>query len=236
MFARARAYRYGMLFLSKTRALAFAAALVLLLAACVPLSLASRGAHAASFCVVIDAGHGGVDAGVLGVRSEVRESDLNLQLARLLRERFARAGFCTVLTRTGAGGLYGLPTPGYKKRDMQRRKEIIESASPNLVLSVHQNFFPADPARRGGQVFYRLHSREGEALAASIQQQLNALWGTSLSALAGDYFMLNCTPYLSVIVECGFLSNAQDEAALTDAAFRSKLADAVFAGALAYFA
>lgn len=218
------------------RMVVFALLLAVLLAVCVPVSAASRASLAAPFTVVLDAGHGGVDAGVLGVRTKVKESDLNLQLVRLLCERFSGAGFRAVLTRKTEGGLYGLPTAGYKRRDMAARKEVIEAAAPNIVLSVHQNFFPTDASRRGGQVFYRSGSAEGAALAADIQQRLNALGGGDFSPLAGDYYILNCTGYLSVIVECAFLSNAEDEALLLQEEYRTRLADAVFAGVLAYLA
>ena len=122
-----------MLFFNKKRILACALLLCLLVCACVPLSAFSRAAQALPFTVVIDAGHGGVDGGVLGVRTKVKESDLNLQIAQLLRERFAQAGVRAVLTRTNAGGLYGLATAGYKRRDMERRREIISGADEDGI-------------------------------------------------------------------------------------------------------
>ena len=71
---------------------------------------------------------------------------------------------------------------------------------------------------------------------AGQQERLNALGGNSYSPLAGDYFMVNCTGYPSVIVECGFLSNAADEALLVNEAYRARLADTICAGTLAYLA
>ena len=185
------------------------------------------------FTVVIDAGHGGADPGVIGV-SGTKESEINLAVAKALGEKFRSAGFRVVFTREGEGGLYGAFSSGFKRRDMQKRKEIIESAAPAAVISVHQNSFPAQPSRRGGQVFYNVLSAEGRALAEHIQANLNVLSGKALSALAGDYYMLNCTAYTSVIVECGFLSNAEEERLLADGDYREKLAGAVFMGALAF--
>ena len=52
--------------------------------------------------------------------------------------------------------------------------------------------------------------------------------------LAGDYYILNCTEYTSVICECGFLSSAADEALLVTDDYREKLADAIYRGILAY--
>ncbi len=214
-------------------AAAFTAAAIVLLSLCLS-SVAAGLSSPAIFTVVLDAGHGGVDPGVLGVQTKVKESDLNLMIVRELQEDFENAGFAVVLTRTDEGGLYGLPTDGFTKRDMQERKEIIESAAPRLMISVHQNNFVSDRSRRGGQVFYNGESEEGKALADSIQSRLNALGGCAYSALKGDYYMLNCTQYTSVIVECGFLSNAEDEKLLTSKSYREQLAYEIFTGTLAF--
>ena len=117
---------------------------------------------------------------------------------------------------------------------LEKRREIIQGAQPSVMLSVHQNYFPSDTSRGGGQAFYRMGSTAGQRLARSIQKQLNTLSQKEHSALTGDYFMLECTNYTSVIVECGFLSNAEDEALLTDKGFQEKLAYAIFCGTLAF--
>ncbi len=187
------------------------------------------------YTVVLDAGHGGVDPGVLGITTKTKESDINLAIVKKLARYFADAGFRVILTRKNEGGLYGLPTAGYKRRDMEARRDIIEGAAPNAVISVHQNNFIAGRSRRGGQVFFREGDANGTALANSIQEQLNAMNHRALSALRGDYYMLNCSRFTSVIVECGFLSNAEDEALLLGEEYREKVAQAIFAGALAYF-
>ena len=198
--------------------------------------IASASVPAEAFTVVLDAGHGGLDPGVLGCTSKVKESEINLKIVRELEKLFSGAGFRVVLTRKNAGGLYGLPTNGYKRRDMQKRREIIEETRPNAVISVHQNNFLSDRSRRGGQVFFKLDDAPGKALADGIQAQLNGLSGQELSALRGDYFMLNCTEYPSVIVECGFLSNTEDEKLLLTEEYRREVALAIFKGVLAFFA
>ena len=71
--------------------------------------------------IVIDAGHGGIDGGVVGRVSGVKESDINLSISRCLQKEFEQAGFRVVQTRPTEAGLYGTATAGYKKRDMQKR-------------------------------------------------------------------------------------------------------------------
>lgn len=188
-----------------------------------------------SLTVVIDAGHGGIDVGVNGASTGVKESDINLYITKYLRGYFVDAGFNVVLTRKTEGGLYGTSTKGFKLRDMKKRREIIENCSADMVISIHQNKCPL-PSRRGGIVFYDTNSECGKTLAQSIQNELNKIEDyPTQSALAGDYYMLKCTSSPSVIVECGFLSNKDDEQLLITEKFQKQIAYSIFKGAVAYY-
>lgn len=186
--------------------------------------------------VVIDAGHGGVDKGVVGPAG-TKESDFNLAMSLELAQFMNEAGFKVVMTRIDENGLYGDSLDNFKKRDMAARKKIIEENDPDMVISIHANKFPGD-SRRGAQVFFDAMSESGKELAFDIQNGLNDLngefVGRAYDALSGDYYMLKCSRSPSVIVECGFLSNAEDEKLLNDAGYRRKLAFAVYSGAVAY--
>ena len=188
--------------------------------------------------ILLDAGHGGVDGGVVGKTSRVKESDLNLAIVYKLKTELEEIGFEVVLTRKTEAGLYDAATKGFKKRDMQKRKEIIERENPTMVLSIHQNFYPSQTPR-GGQVFYEKGNWAGERLAIPIQKELNALYEKegvkSRNATYGEYFMLSCTKNPSVIVECGFLSNAKDEGLLLNETWQKKLVEGIAGGVLAYF-
>ena len=191
-----------------------------------------------SLRIVLDAGHGGIDGGVVGKKTGVKESDLNLSIVYRLKGKLEDAGFEVTLTRKTEAGLYDTALKGFKKRDMQKRKEIIQAIDPALVISVHQNFYPSKNPR-GGQVFYAQNSEKGERFALALQVELNELYktvGVSERKIAqGDFFILNCHDCPSVIVECGFLSNADDEALLANEVWQNKLADRMTAGVLAYF-
>ena len=198
--------------------------------------VAAASTHGGEKTIVIDAGHGGVDAGVLGINTSTKESEINLCIAKYLRGYFADAGFNVVMTRTTQGGLYGTSAKGFKMRDMKKRKEIIEQNSPDMVISVHQNFCPI-PSKRGGTVFFDKDSDCGKQLASCIQSSLNNMKECvkSNEALVGDYYMLKCTQSPSVIVECGFLSNTEDEALLITAEYQKNIAYAIFKGAVSYY-
>ena len=197
--------------------------------------VAGASAHAGERTIVIDAGHGGVDAGVRGKISGEKESDINLSIAKHLKGYLSGAGFNAVMTRTTQGGLYGTSTKGFKMRDMKKRKQVIEESSADMVVSIHQNFCPL-PSKRGSHVFFDKTSEAGKLLADSIQHSLNALNGADgNTSLAGDYYMLKCTQNPSVIVECGFLSNSEDERLLCTDEYRKNVAYAVFRVIVAYY-
>ena len=185
--------------------------------------------------VVLDAGHGGVDGGVAGKVTGVKESELNLLIVKKLEKYLIDAGFEVVLTRSTDAGLYGLATSNLKKKDMKKRKEIIEKSQPALVVSVHLNEYSL-PSRSGAQVFYSEENEESKILAQSIQQEFNSLEEGSrdFSALKGDYYIVNCTRYPSVIAECGFLSNEREERLLITSEYQGKIAYSIFKGIVSY--
>ena len=215
---------------------AVAAALAITVGMCL-YALAQTAAGMQRMTIVIDAGHGGIDGGVVGRVTKTKESDINLSVSRLLQAEFEEAGFLVVQTRPTEAGLYGSATTGYKKRDMQKRSEIIHENAPAAVISVHQNFFPVS-SRRGAQAFFRESNALSRMLACSIQTALNEMPECIVRSepLKGDYYVLNCSDYPSVIVECGFLSNAADEALLVTQAYQQRIAEVICQGTIAFLA
>lgn len=188
--------------------------------------------------VVVDAGHGGIDAGVVG-KAGTKESEFNLLMAKELGKALSQAGFRVVYTRKSSDGLYGKDTKDFKRRDMAARKKVIVDADADLVVSVHANKFPGDD-RRGAQVFYDDLNAAGKDVASLVQNNFNVLneknVGRAFEPLSGDYYILKCTQKPSIIVECGFLSNPSDEELLNDPIYRKTLAEAIAGGVSDYFA
>ncbi len=179
--------------------------------------------------VVIDAGHGGADGGVVGVTTSVKESDVNLAIARQLKHFLKTKGYDVVMTRTTTDGLYGMTTKNKKLKDMQERKKIIENANADLVVSVHCNSYPRRD-QKGAQVFYAPGSENGKAMADAMQNVLKSTLGTDRSAMSGDYYILQCSATPSLLVECGFLSTPSDEKLLVSWSYQEKVAYAIFTG------
>lgn len=211
-----------------------AAGLTLLLSIYVAL-LCVRTRAAASpsdrFTVVIDAGHGGIDGGVLGITTGVKESELNLDIARKLKTKFDKSGAKTVMTRKTEAGLYGIYSKGFKRRDMQKRKQITLNAKADVFVSIHLNYY-SSPLRRGAQVFYKIDDEKSKSLADIVQAELNGgkEGERDYTALVGDYYVLNEADCAAILCECGFLSNAEDEKLLLTDEYRAEIAEKIFNG------
>lgn len=187
------------------------------------------------YTVVIDAGHGGIDGGASGVTTNVKESEINLLIAKNIQEKFANLGFITIMTRKDGDGLYGTTEPGFKNRDLQKRRDIINASGADLCVSIHLNHY-SSKSRRGAQAFFKKGNNKSEKLSKLIQSQLNGmrLSPRILSALSGDYYLLNESKVPLSIVECGFLSSPEDEALLLTENYRNDLADAIVFGCLQF--
>lgn len=185
--------------------------------------------------IVIDAGHGGADPGMVGIGG-LEEKGINLAVSMKLKESLEDQGFTVVMTRTEDQGLYQEGARNKKVQDMQNRIEIMEKAKPLLAVSVHQNSYTEESVK-GPQVFYYESSAEGQKLAVSIQNALN----TELSVERPrkekgntSYFLLKKSPCVLNIVECGFLTNEKEAELLQTEEYQQKIVEAVTKGIVQY--
>ena len=186
-------------------------------------------------CIVLDAGHCGSDPGKVGC-NDVLEKDLNLAIVYKLKTLFENKGFRVVLTRTDDKVLADKNSKNVKVEDLHNRVALITETMPVMTICIHQNSFP-DSSVSGPQVFFFDQSAEGEEIAAIIQNSLNTILEPPkprVSKSNNDYYILKKTPTPTVIVECGFLSNEDEAALLTDEAYQEKLARAIYLGACEY--
>ena len=131
-------------------------------------------------------------------------------MAKILQAELESRGFGVVMTRTTEDALNNI-----KRLDMQARKDIIVKASPIAVISLHVNKF-SDSSRRGAQVFYDdtgVGKDFAESMQKCINQNINAKYSgrDNYEAIGGDLFITKCVKVPSIIIECGFISNSQDE-------------------------
>jgi len=185
--------------------------------------------------VYLDAGHGGIDPGKVGI-NQALEKDINLNIVLKLQKFLEAADVQVVLTRDTDKGLYDENDSNKKVQDMKNRVRRIEESMPDLAVSIHQNSYHEEYVH-GAQVFYYESSTQAKQAAEIMQNQLRRTLDpdNKRSAKANDsYYLLKKTSAPIIIVECGFLSNSAEAAMLIDETYQEKAAWAIHLGILRY--
>jgi N-acetylmuramoyl-L-alanine amidase len=180
--------------------------------------------------VVVDAGHGGFDPGTIGV-SGSEEDELNLTVANYLKAELESRGADVTMTRSDENAIAET-----KQADMDKRGEIIRNSNSDIVVSVHMNSFK-DEDVSGPLVIFMPGSDQGKTLAELIQQRLNDELepDSEGSARSDNLFVLRAGNQPSVLVECGFISNAKEEKKLLTEDYQKKVATAICDGVEDFF-
>ena len=181
--------------------------------------------------VVIDAGHGGFDPGAVS-DSGTREDEINLKIAGKLKKYLENEGAKVIMTRKTDEALGRT-----KREDMNKRVEIIKNSGADIIISIHLNKFPQSKYY-GAQTFYMTGSEEGKKLAQCIQTKLLDILNrgnTRQIKAVSDLLILKAGQAPSVVVECGFLSNPQEEKLLKSDEYQEQVAWAIYCGIVDYF-
>ena len=185
--------------------------------------------------IVVDAGHGGMDSGAVGV-SGVLEKDITLAVAKKLGELIVSNGGKVIYTREEDVSIHdaGSKTIRAQKRsDLKNRFNIAQNSGAHAFVSIHMNKFEQSQYR-GAQIFYAKNSVESEGLARQIKKGLDVLSdynkNRELKEAYDTMFLLKNVKIPSVIVECGFLSNPEEEKLLCSDEYQRQLAQKIFEG------
>ena len=182
--------------------------------------------------VVIDAGHGGEDGGAVSPTGTV-ESGLNLAIALRLDAVLALYGVDTVLLRTEDVSLHDPDAQTLREKkasDLRNRAEMVEAIPNALLVSIHQNTYAGSSRYRGAQVFYADAESSGD-LARHVQEILRQALDPDntrqAAKLPGAVYLMDHITCPAILVECGFLSNPEEDALLRTAGYQIKLAAAL---------
>lgn len=184
--------------------------------------------------IIIDPGHGGFDPGKPGING-LDEKHLNLDIALLLRNYLERSGAIVMMTRTTDDDVDGMDGVKHKSKDMVERKKI--SADGDILVSIHQNSF-TQPSVHGAQAFYNNQSEQGKLLAKSIQDHIKLYTDPTNKRQAKsntNYYVLKATQIPAVIVECGFLTNPEEEKKLNSEDYQDLMARGIYMGIIRYY-
>lgn len=189
--------------------------------------------------VVLDAGHGGEDEGAES-QNGVTEADTNLKIVLKVQNLLEQAGCTVILTRSDKNAIYDLDSKTLRQKkvsDIKNRVKIGNSSSADIFVSIHLNKIP-ESQYYGWQTFYKEGNEKSQKLATNLQNSLNEAIKRENKRvplkLDNVYIMKNVEIPTS-IVECGFLSNPEEEKLLLQDDYQNKLAWGIYTGIINYF-
>ncbi|MCH5210543.1 MAG: N-acetylmuramoyl-L-alanine amidase [Oscillospiraceae bacterium] len=183
------------------------------------------------FKIVLDAGHGEPDGGAVGVNGTL-EKDVNIAIVEKIREVLESRGTEVIMTREGDSGLQDESAKTIRQMkvsDMNRRLDIIKESDADLFISIHMNSF-SDSSVNGLHVFYDKSHPDAEGIAAAVQDKISEVTGAKVHAVKTadeKLFLMKNPPIPSILVECGFLSNPEEENKLNNEDYQARIAWAI---------
>lgn len=189
----------------------------------------------APITIILDAGHGGEDPGAID--HGVLEKELNLAITTKLAQFLQLSGNPVILTRSDDRLLYNSGEENRKKYyDLYNRWQLTKRYEPAVFISIHMNKFPSASCK-GMQTFYSLNHPDSEQLAEYLQNASKLVMPDNRRLIKSDQntiFLLKNLKIPAVLIECGFLSNAEEAANLSDSEYQDRLAFALYCGISAY--
>ena len=181
--------------------------------------------------LVIDAGHGGLDAGTIGIDG-TKEKDINLSIALILYDFAMVSGIPCFLVRDGDYLVYG-ETDDKSRSDLYNRLDYINSIDNSILISIHQNHFE-DEKECGMQVWYSPNDEKSKIIADNILNVTKANLQSDNTRLNkrsdSSYYLLYKAQSPSVMVECGFMSNSEENEKLKNTRYQKQIAYSILLG------
>jgi len=157
-----------------------------------------------------------------------------------VRDKLEDAGIKVIMTRKDDFGIFPKDddTIRNKKRaDLKQRVKIANESGAALMVSIHMNFFGVEKYS-GPQIFYSANIEGSEKLSKLIQDKFKEYIGQhcirETKPVYKDIYLLRETKIPTVLTECGFLSNAEEERLLMDSEYQNKLAESIADGIKSY--
>ena len=188
--------------------------------------------------IVIDAGHGTPDEGAES-NNGVTEAEINLRIALKLQNLLEQSGAKVILTRSNETAIYDIDKKTLREKkvsDIHNRVKIGNESSADIFVSIHLNKIPQNQYW-GWQCFYN-QNEKSKILAENLQNNLNEAIQKENKRIAMKldtvYIMKNVEIPIC-IVECGFLSNEEEEKRLQEDDYQNRLAWGIYNGIMDYF-
>ena len=174
--------------------------------------------------LVIDAGHGGEDGGATSCSGQL-ESQYNLEIAIILNDLCHLLGYETKMIRTEDISVYtqGTTLAAKKASDLRQRVSVVNSTDNAILISIHQNTF-SEQRYSGAQVFYAATDGSKD-LAQYLQKSFSLIdhQNKRKEKKASGVYLMQHVQKTAVLIECGFLSNPEEEAKLRSSAYQKMI-------------
>ncbi|MED0686232.1 N-acetylmuramoyl-L-alanine amidase [Anoxybacillus ayderensis] len=176
--------------------------------------------------IVVDAGHGGKDPGAMS--GGANEKTIVLEVAKFVKEKLEKAGATVIMTRE---------TDVYPT--LQDRVNIAKNNYAEMFVSIHTNS-ATNTSAKGAEVFYdsstNPNGEESKKLAQYIQEEIVRMANmVDRGVKNSGLYVLRNNSVTSVLVELGFISNAEDRAKLTSPEYQNIYAEAIYQGIVKYY-
>ena len=168
------------------------------------------------------------------------EAETNLKITLKVQELLEQSGCTVILTRSDENAIYSLDAKTLKEKkvsDIRNRVKIGNNSSADIFVSIHLNKIPQSQYD-GWQTFYKEGSEDGARLAKTIQENLNKTIQKENDRIAktiDKIYIIKHVEIPTTIVECGFLSNPDEEKLLLEDGYQNKLAWGIYNGIIDYF-
>ena len=189
--------------------------------------------------VIVDAGHGSPDEGAESSNG-VLEAQINLEIALKLQKLLEQSGCTVILTRSDENGIYDADSNSIREKkisDIKNRVEIGNNSNADIFVSIHLNKIDQNKYY-GWQTFYKIGSEKSKILAEKIQESLNNAIqreNNRKPAKLNSIYIMKHIEIPICLVECGFLSNPEEEQLLLADEYQEQLAWGIYNGINDYF-
>ncbi len=170
----------------------------------------------------------------------VSEADINLKIVLKLQQLLEQSGTEVILTRSDENAIYDLDKKTLrdkKNSDIKNRVKIGNNSSADIFVSIHLNKIPQSQYS-GWQTFFKDGNEDSKKLATSIQNNLNEAMQKENKReplKINNIYIIKKVEIPTTIVECGFLSNPEEEKLLQQDEYQDKLAWGIYNGIMQYF-
>ncbi|MEG0775309.1 N-acetylmuramoyl-L-alanine amidase [Clostridium sp.] len=173
-----------------------------------------------SYKVFIDPGHGGADPGAISTDRTLRESDVNLRMAKVLEEKLKSQGIQVKMSRYDDTYV-----------SLEGRADMANKWGATLFVSIHQNSFSSDTANGIETLYYKDNIGASFNLATKVQNKMIQATGLrDRGTKSPSIYVLKATNMPAILTESGFITNPVEFEKMKTDEYINTIALSIYAG------